>query len=108
MKQRRFGSAVRIVAAGALATAAFAGLQNAREARAERGEGYVELEGTVDGLSGTCPKLSFTIAKTRVVTSDDTRYDDGECSDISNGRRVEVKGTMQTDGALLAKKVDLD
>lgn len=107
-KHGRHTTAARILVPTALATAALAGSFSVREARADKGEGYTEIEGAVAGVSGTCPTLSFTIAKTRITTGGETEFDDGECADVANGRRVEVKGTLQDDGTLLAKKVDLD
>jgi hypothetical protein len=66
-----------------------------------------ELKGLVSNLTGTCPTLTFTVAGTKVVTNSATKFDD-PCQQIANGRRVEVKGTRQTDGSIVATKVEFD
>ena len=66
-----------------------------------------EFKGLVSNLTGTCPTLTFTVAGTRVVTNGATKFDD-PCQQIANGRRVEVKGTRQTDGSIVATKVEFD
>jgi hypothetical protein len=66
-----------------------------------------ELKGLVSNLTGTCPTLTFTVAGTRVVTNSATKFDD-PCQQIANGRRVEVNGTRQTDGSIVATKVEFD
>ena len=67
-----------------------------------------ELKGAVSGLSGTCPALTFTVKATTVKTNSSTRFDNGLCTRIANGTRVEVKGTRQSDGSLLAARVERD
>jgi hypothetical protein len=68
----------------------------------------VELKGPVASRSGTCPSLTFTVNGTTVVTNNLTRFEDGPCSDVQNGTRVEVKGIQQSNGSVLASKVDID
>jgi len=68
----------------------------------------VELKGVVSGLGGACPNLSFSVNGTPVVTNNLTRFEDGPCSVVQNGTRVEVRGTRQSDGSVLATKVDID
>ena len=68
----------------------------------------VELKGAVSGLGGGCPALTFTVTGTAVATNGATRYDDGACGTIQNGTRVEVKGTRQPNGSVLANKIDID
>jgi len=68
----------------------------------------VELEGTVSGLTGSCPTLTFTVKGTTVKTSAATRFEDGSCTGVRNGAKVEVKGTRQSDGSVLASKVEVE
>ena len=67
----------------------------------------VELKGAVSGLTGTCPSLTFVVNAVTVVTNSSTRFDD-PCSGVQNGGRVEVKGTRQANGELLARRVEVD
>ena len=67
-----------------------------------------ELEGAVSNLGGTCPALTFVVRATTVTTNDRTRFEDGPCTRIANGARVEVKGRRQPDGSLLANEVEFD
>jgi hypothetical protein len=68
----------------------------------------VELKGTVSGLGGACPSLTFKVNGSAAVTNSATRYEDGSCSSLRNGTRVEVKGPRQPNGSVLATKVDID
>jgi hypothetical protein len=68
----------------------------------------VELKGLAAGLGGACPNLSFTINGQPVITSFATKFDDGFCGSIQNGTWVEVKGSGQPDGSVLAHKIDID
>ncbi len=74
----------------------------------DKPETEVKLEGAVSGLGGGCPALTFTVTSTAVATNSATRYEDGACSSVQNGTRVEVKGTRQPNGSVLAGKVDID
>lgn len=67
----------------------------------------VEVAGTVAGLSGTCPALSFNLGSVAVQADARTEYRDA-CSRITAGARVEVKGNRQADGKVLATRVELD
>jgi hypothetical protein len=70
----------------------------------------LEMRGTVSGLTGTCPALTFTLGTTdprTVMTSANTRFEDMSCSRIQNGSRVEVEGRL--DGAtIMATEVEFD
>jgi Domain of unknown function (DUF5666) len=65
-----------------------------------------ELNGTISGKSGTCPSLSFTVASTTVVTNAKTDFHDAACSALAGGDRVEVKGSRQTNGSVVATRVE--
>jgi hypothetical protein len=69
-------------------------------------QGGVDLKGTIAGLSGTCPSISFTVSGSSVTTGPKTEFDDGACSTLKNGSTVEVKGTRQANGSVLASEVD--
>jgi len=75
-----------------------------------RGGGEAELEGIVSGLTATtgCPVLTFTVGTTTVTTSAATDFDDVLCSQLANGAIVEIKGTRQADGSIVATKVELE
>jgi uncharacterized protein DUF5666 len=65
----------------------------------------VELSGTVSGRSTGCP-VTFTVASTMVVTDTHTEFKDTSCTTLANGNTVEVKGTKQTNGSVLATRVE--
>jgi hypothetical protein len=65
----------------------------------------VELHGALTGLSGTCPTVSFTVMGTVVKTSAATRFEGATCGTLVTGTTVEVEGTLQADGSVLAMKV---
>ena len=68
------------------------------------------VEGVVSGLTATtgCPVLTFMVGTTKVTTSASTVFDDVLCSALANGAIVEIKGTRQADGWIVATKVELE
>jgi hypothetical protein len=70
-------------------------------------DGLTEVTGPVSGLTGTCPTITFMVRDRTVVTTPNTRFDDG-CAKIKNAVRVEVKGALAANGALMATSVELD
>lgn len=66
-----------------------------------------EVEGVVTDRAGTCPNLTFTVLGTKVTTNASTKFEDGNCNDLVNGRKIEVKVPLQpVNGAFSAAKVD--
>ncbi len=62
----------------------------------------------MSGLTGTCPSLTFTVQQTTIKTNGSTEFKDGSCASVANGKRVEVEGTRQADGTIMATEVELD
>lgn len=67
-----------------------------------------DVEGSATNVSGECPNLEFQIGETRVVTNDQTIFEDGSCRDLENGDRLEVEGNLSAEGKLTAVEVDFD
>lgn len=65
-------------------------------------------QGTVTGLGGTCPSVTFFIGSTKVTTSLSTRFEDVTCLMLANSMKVEVKGTKANDGTLMASTIEKD
>src|SRR5947199_97493 len=72
-------------------------------------EGEAEREGRVTRLvDGTsCPTLRFIVDGVFVSTTAATRFDDGSCSDILAGVKIEAKGTRQLDGSIVASRIEI-
>lgn len=68
------------------------------------------VEGVVSGITATtaCPALTFMVGTTSVTTSATTEFDGMLCTALANGLVVEVKGVRQTDGSVLATKVEIE
>ena len=66
-----------------------------------------EISGTVAGLGGACPSITFTLGSTAVKTDAKTDFKDA-CSKVKNAAKVEVKGTRGADGKILATRIQLD
>ena len=64
-----------------------------------------EIKGTVTGLSGTCPAVTFKLEGKTIRASAATAYGDRTCADVKNDVKVTVLGTAQADGSILATKV---
>jgi len=65
-----------------------------------------QFNGTVSGLTGTCPVLSFTFGDLLVHTDNGTDFIQGNCKHLSNGMDIGVTGTL-TGGAVHATQVQL-
>jgi len=66
---------------------------------------HAQAEGAASDLAGDCPDRTFKIGSTAVTVNTATEFSRGVCSDIADGRVVEVRGTVQEGGALLATLV---
>jgi Domain of unknown function (DUF5666) len=71
-----------------------------------------EVEGRINAgsLAGSCAahNLSFTVSTTKVVTNASTQFKDARCEALTGNSEVEVKGTHQSDGSILATSVEGD
>jgi hypothetical protein len=74
----------------------------------ETGGAFV-IEGSIGGLKGACPTISFVVNGYSIVTtlSDTVFYPNAvtTCSDLKSGTKVEVEGTHQADGSVKATTV---
>jgi hypothetical protein len=67
----------------------------------------VSLRGHLSDLGGRCPNLTFTLEGRRVRTSQATDFDE-RCDRLRNRDRVTVRGVVQSDGWVLALRVEDD
>jgi len=66
------------------------------------------LSGTVSASTGTCPSVTFTVESAKVTVNNATTYPQTTCADATkNTANVNVTGTKQTDGSVLATSVSL-
>lgn len=68
----------------------------------------ITLGGTVSGLAGTCPAVTFTIEGRTVTTSGSTTFKRGNCAKLTDGDTVGVRGLLTLEGTVNATEVDLD
>jgi hypothetical protein len=75
-------------------------------------EGAFVVEGSLGGLKGTCPAITFGVNGYTIKTDGDTEYFPDTpapgltCTDFDkNGMKVGVEGKRQADGSVLATKV---
>jgi hypothetical protein len=66
----------------------------------------VEFDGRVFGVHGQCPDLRFSVSGREVRTNGRTDFKKLNCRDIRNWMQVKVKGVVQTDGSVLASRVE--
>jgi hypothetical protein len=67
--------------------------------------GEFEIEGSLGGLKGTCPALTFGVNGFTVVTNSATTFEGAACTALKSGDKVKVNGTKQGDGSVLASRV---
>lgn len=78
----------------------------ARKVRPPEDASQLELRGTIAGVSGSCPNLAFSIGSQRVLTDASTRFREVACSVLRNGQSIEVHGTRQADGIVVARDLE--
>jgi hypothetical protein len=66
--------------------------------------GAFEIEGSVGGLKGTCPAVSFGVNGFNVVATAATTFTPA-CSELRSGNKVRVQGVTQADGTVRATSV---
>ncbi len=78
---------------------------SASEVDAQAEDQNADVHGTVSGLTGTCPALSFKVGSTTVVTTAGTQFKGTACSALANGTSVQVEGTKASTGIVTATQV---
>jgi hypothetical protein len=70
-------------------------------------DGAFVIEGSMGGVKGTCPTLSFGVNGYSIFTTIDTTFGPGTgvCAALKSGTKVEVEGARQADGSVKAAKV---
>ena len=63
-----------------------------------------EIEGSVGGLKGTCPTVTFGVNGFNVATTASTTFTPA-CGDLKSGNKVKVRGITQADGSVRATSV---
>lgn len=66
--------------------------------------GEFESEGALGGLGGTCPSVHFGVNGFAITTNASTTFESA-CSGLKSGDKVNVKGTRQADGSVVATRV---
>jgi hypothetical protein len=67
--------------------------------------GQFQIQGSVGGLKGSCPSLTFGVNGFSVSTNGSTTFSGVTCSALKNGNKVTVDGVKQADGSVLATTV---
>jgi hypothetical protein len=56
--------------------------------------------------TGTCPALTLTVGTATVKTTAATAFHDVVCGALPVGTVIEAKGSKQSDGSLLASRIE--
>jgi hypothetical protein len=67
--------------------------------------GAFEIQGSVGGLKGTCPSVTFGVNGYSIATNGSTTFSGVSCSSLKSGDKVTVNGVTQADGSVLATTV---
>jgi hypothetical protein len=66
--------------------------------------GAFEIEGSMGGLKGTCPAMTFGVNGFSIFTDASTVFTPA-CSTFKSGTKVSVKGVVQSNGSVKATSV---
>lgn len=73
---------------------------------ADAAGGYFEMSGNIGSMSGSCPTKTFQVSGYVITTDAATTFlPAGSCSSLSNGTKVQVKGTVQANLSVKADSV---
>jgi len=73
------------------------------EIQNEQDDREVELLGTIDSFTSV---INFTVNGHQVITNLQTDFENGSASDLSNGVLIEIEGTINNDGELVAEEIE--
>ena len=63
-----------------------------------------EIEGSIGGLKGTCPAVTFGVNGFNIATTASTTFAPA-CGELKSGNKVRVRGVTQADGSVRATSV---
>ena len=66
------------------------------------------LEGTVQKLAGECSAATFELDGSTVYTTAATEFQRGPCRNLANGKDLEVRGFLMSDGRVRADLIRFD
>ena len=67
--------------------------------------GEFEIQGSVGGLKGSCPSVTFGVNGFSILTNSATVFQGGACPALKSGDKATVNGLKQADGSILATRV---
>jgi hypothetical protein len=68
--------------------------------------GEFSIEGSMGGLKGSCPSVTFKVNGYSIATGASTAFPNAACSSFKNGDKVRVKGLRQADESVNATSVE--
>lgn len=66
--------------------------------------GQFEVEGSIGGMSGTCPAVAFKINGYSIRATASTTFE-APCASLRNGMRATVNGIVEADGSVRATRI---
>lgn len=72
------------------------------------GQNEAEFTGSVASVGGACPDLTLSVAGKSVKTNASTAFLKAACTAVHSGLTVEVSGVTQSDGSVMATRVQVD
>ena len=66
--------------------------------------GEFEIEGSIGGMSGTCPAVTFKINGYSIRTTGSTTFE-AACANLRNGMSVKVNGVVEEDGSVRSTRI---
>jgi hypothetical protein len=67
----------------------------------------VDFDGSVSGLSGRCPTVTFSAGGRTIVVDRSTDFKKGNCDDLRGGQEVSGSGETQSNGSIKANSINI-
>jgi len=68
---------------------------------------HVDFDGTVSGLAGRCPEVTFKVDGATIAVDKSTDFKHSKCGDLKNGRDVTGNGDVQPNGTINATTLEV-
>ena len=93
---------------GSVVTAEHVQVDDHGNGNGQNDQNETEFTGSIASAGGACPNLTLSVAGKSVKTNASTAFLKAACTALHSGLTVEVSGVTQSDGSVMAARVQVD